>query len=70
MERHLRASSGRKLKLHSCSHITRHMPQSPHLPFARSQFGSLFKLQETPDSSFASCATAALLSSIVFYSHH
>lgn len=69
MEWHLWARSGRKLKLHSCSYITCHMPHSPHLPFARSQFGSLFKLQETPDSSTDNAA-AALLSSIVFYSHY
>ncbi len=43
-------SLGRQLKLHCCTHVTRHMPLSPHPPFVPSQFGGLFKLQGTPNS--------------------
>ncbi len=53
VERRLQASSGRQLALRCCTHVTRHMPHSPLLPFMHSQFGGLFKLQGTPNSSSA-----------------
>ncbi len=60
MERRLRASSGRQLKLHRHTHVTRHMPHSPHLQFVHSKFGGQFKLREPPTLPLPVIAAAAL----------
>ncbi len=44
----LRASAGRQLELHSCAHVTCHMPHFPHLPFAPSQYGVHFNYKKLP----------------------